>query len=94
MTQPLELKLTDEEIHTVNNLTMEEPSTPIPSDEVHDAIDEFYDRALADTATAKAAWGIVEWMDTKFPSLTKILIREYIESALEAQGIQKPTSAS
>ncbi len=90
MTQPLDLKLSDEEIHTVNNLTMEEPSTPIPSDEIHDAIDEFYDRAIADAATAKAAWSILDFIYENGTVEGWNALRE----ALEAQGIQKPTSAS
>ena len=43
-------------------------------------------RAIADAATAKAAWGIYDWLD----DTGELRLLWGLEQFLEAQGIQKP----
>ena len=83
--EPLDLKLSDEEINSVENRT----APTIPRDEIND--DDIYNRAIADCATAKAAWGIVEWLDKE--GVWHAIEKAHLTLArhLEAQGIQKPT---
>ena len=49
-------------------------------------------RAIADAATAKAAYAIVEWLTAKWKDdcLDEMDKAPALEAALEAQGIQKP----
>ncbi len=91
--QPLDLKLSDEEIakHVTEVI---DGSGPLPSAEE-------MARGVADAASRKAALGLVGWLDTAFADATEdkggilngdevISILTDLALAFRAQGIQKP----
>lgn len=83
MTEPLNLKLSDEEIakHVTEVI---DGSGPLPSAEE-------MARGVADGATAKATWGIQEWLKEFIDLDAHRQTWEYCVDFLEAQGIQKPS---
>lgn len=71
----MELKLTDEEIEQAFSVEPEPGADML-----------WFDRHVADAATVKAAWGIVEWLLPHHWS--------ELERALEELGIPKPEESS
>jgi len=76
MSEPLELELTDEELTKSSGWGSGWPMGG---------------RAIANTATAKAAWEIVEWLISAAHQDDGAFAGGWLSSILEAQGIQKPT---
>ena len=90
MTQPLDLKMSDEErIEIATTAVQQFLDNEAPWREVVEGVS----KATAKAATAKAAWWCQEWLgEQEWPFEMMIDIRGGLAQALEAQGIQKPTS--